>query len=282
MVPLTAVALTGYDVFLLSATRYSIGSATLCLIILLARQRMPPLRVLPWRRIIACGIAAGAFVTLATISILLSDPITISALFAAGPLVAALISRMDQHTRLSRPVMIGLVAAVSGGVLVALGQPGDLDLRGGEILIIVAMAVWTWYSMKTQQWLAPVGLTQLQITAITLVCATALLWLAYGAALALGIVALPAAWPRPIETGAMLWLSFGPTATAIALWNFANAKVGVTVATLTINLTPIFSVLIAVAFGYEPTMLQIVGGAVVLAGVVWMQFAMMRAPRIAT
>jgi drug/metabolite transporter (DMT)-like permease len=284
MVPLTAVALAGYDAYLLSAVRYTIAATLLSTLMILANRRMPPLRVLPWRRIVICGIAAGTFVTMATISIQLSDPITISALFATAPLIAVLMARMEQHARLTRPVVIGIVSAVGGGLLVAIGRPGaagetfGLEFRGGEIIVIVALAIWTWYSLKAQQWLAPLGLSQLQITALTLACAAALLWLAYGAMLAVGVIEPTLAIPPFRETAAMLWLSLGPTATAVLLWNYGNAKVGVTIATLMINLAPVFSVLIAMGFGYWPTPLQVIGGAMVLAGVVWMQLALMRRP----
>ena len=282
MVPLTAVALKGYDVYLLSAVRYTIGVGILMTVMLTFNRRIVNFRALPWRRIVVCGIAAGMFVTLATISISLSDPITISALFAAAPLIAVLMARMELHARLSLPIVIGLVASVAGGILVALGQPGasggafGLDLRGGEIIVVVALATWTWYSLKTQQWLAPIGLSQIQITALTLGCGTVLLWLVYFGALAIGEIEPTYAIPAAPQTIAMLWLAVGPTATAVLLWNFGNSKVGVTVATLTINLAPIFSVLIAMGFGFLPTLLQIVGGAIVLAGVVWMQYALMK------
>jgi drug/metabolite transporter (DMT)-like permease len=284
MVPLTAVALAGYDIYLLSAIRYTIGVAVLIGVMLLFDRRIAHFHRLPWRRIVICGIAAGMFVTLATISIALSDPITVSAMFAAAPLVAVLMARMEQHVSLSRPVVIGLVAAVVGGILVALGQPGaageefGLKLNGAEIIIIVAMAVWTWYSLKTQKWLAPTGLSQIQLTVLTLAFATLLLWIIYAGALAVGAIEPTYAVPALPQTLAMLWLAIGPTATAVLLWNYGNSKVGVTIATLMINLAPIFSVLIAMAFGYLPTLLQIVGGTIVLAGVVWMQVALMKRP----
>lgn len=276
MVPLTAVALQGYDAFLLSPTRYTIGTAVLFAILLMSRRRMPRLRHLPWGRVIACGIAAGAFVTLATVSLLLSDPISISAAFAVAPLIAVLMDRMETHSRISRPIVIGIVGAVGGGILVALGQGGEMRLRGGELLVFLGIAVWTWYSMKTQRWLAPLGLNQLQISALTLACGSAMLWIVWAVVLWIGIVEMPTALPPVDTTAAMLCLAFGPTATAICLWNYGNAKVGVTVATLMINTSPVFSVVIAIAFGYYPTLLQIIGGAIVLAGVVWMQVALTR------
>ncbi|MEX2201415.1 MAG: DMT family transporter [Dongiaceae bacterium] len=275
MVPVTALALEGYDAFLLSAIRYSCGAIILVTMVAITDPIARPLR-LPWRRIALCGMAAGLFVLMITVSLLFSDPITISALMAAAPLVAAIMARFDSGARIGWPVAVGIVAAVTGGVLVAMGQPGPLRLTGGETLVIFSMAVWTWYSLRTQDWLAPIGMTQLQISALSLAWGAILLWVAYAIALAFGIVSLPVEWPASKATASMIWLTLGPTAAAITLWNFANSRVGVIVATLTINLVPVFSVLIAVAFGFLPTPYQVIGGLTVLAGVVWMQFFQMR------
>ncbi|MEX0808770.1 MAG: DMT family transporter [Dongiaceae bacterium] len=279
MVPMTALALEGYDAFLLSAIRYSSGAIILLVVVVITNPIRRPMR-LPWLRIALCGMAAGTFVLMITVSLLFSDPITISALMAAAPLVAAIMARFDSGAQIGKPVVVGIVAAVTGGVLVAIGQPGPLRLTGGETLVILSMAVWTWYSLRTQDWLAPIGLTQLQISALSLAGGAILLWVAYAIALACGIISLPASWPTPKATASMIWLTLGPTAAAITLWNFANSRVGVVVATLTINLVPVFSVLIAMAFGFLPTPYQVIGGLTVLAGVVWMQiFQMRRAAR---
>jgi drug/metabolite transporter (DMT)-like permease len=279
MVPVTALALEGYDAFLLSGIRYSSGAIILLVVVGITNPIRRPMR-LPWLRIALCGMAAGTFVLMITISLLFSDPITISALMAAAPLVAAIMARFDSGSKIGWPVAVGIAAAVIGGVLVAIGQPGPLRLTGGETLVILSMAVWTWYSLRTQDWLAPIGLTQLQISALTLGGGAILLWIAYAIALACGSVSVPVEWPAPKATASMIWLTLGPTAAAITLWNFANSRVGVIVATLTINLVPVFSVMIAMAFGFLPTPYQVVGGLTVLAGVVWMQvFQMRRAAR---
>ncbi|MEX1108338.1 MAG: DMT family transporter [Dongiaceae bacterium] len=279
MVPVTALALEGYDAFLLSAIRYSCG-AIILLVVVGITDPIRRLMRLPWLRIALCGMAAGTFVLMITVSLLFSDPITISALMAAAALVAAIFARFDSGARIGWPVVVGIVAAVVGGILVAMGQPGPLRLTGGETLVVLSMAVWTWYSLRTQDWLAPIGLSQLQISALSLGWGAVLVWVAYAIALACGIISVPAEWPAFKATASMVWLTLGPTAAAITLWNFANARVGVIVATLTINLVPVVSVMIAMAFGFMPTPYQVIGGLTVLAGVVWMQiFQMRRAAR---
>jgi drug/metabolite transporter (DMT)-like permease len=60
---------------------------------------------------------------------------------------------------------------------------------------------------------------------------------------------------------------------ATLLWNYGVSRLGVTVATLQLNLEPVFAVLVGVALGAAAGWLQILGGLVVLAGVIWVQMA---------
>ena len=57
------------------------------------------------------------------------------------------------------------------------------------------------------------------------------------------------------------------------LWFFGCSRVGVPVASLFQNLMPIAAVLVSLLFGREPTWAQIVGGAIILAGVLYAQLA---------
>jgi len=57
----------------------------------------------------------------------------------------------------------------------------------------------------------------------------------------------------------------------VLLWNFGVRRLGIVVASIYLNLIPVISVLIAVALGYEARWEQLVGGALVLAGVAWSQ-----------
>jgi len=52
---------------------------------------------------------------------------------------------------------------------------------------------------------------------------------------------------------------------------------GVAVASLWINLVPLFAVLISMAYGFVPNGYQIAGGLVALSGVVYMQWRKMTA-----
>jgi drug/metabolite transporter (DMT)-like permease len=55
------------------------------------------------------------------------------------------------------------------------------------------------------------------------------------------------------------------------LWNVGVSRVGLPVASLHMNATPVFAVLTAALVGLPPTWLQIAGGVLVLGGIVYMQ-----------
>lgn len=67
------------------------------------------------------------------------------------------------------------------------------------------------------------------------------------------------------------------TAAGPVLWNVGVARLGVNAGMMWQNTVPVFAVLIAaIFFGVRPLPEQIVGGLVVMAGVLYMQWARMR------
>ena len=72
-----------------------------------------------------------------------------------------------------------------------MGAP--FDLRGGEIFIIASQACWSWYSITAQRWL--LGCSQIRITTMTTVTASATLIGVYLLASLLGAGRFPPAVP---------------------------------------------------------------------------------------
>jgi drug/metabolite transporter (DMT)-like permease len=68
-----------------------------------------------------------------------------------------------------------------------------------------------------------------------------------------------------------VWICVFGVAVAILLWNVGVSRVGLPVASLHMNATPVFAVLTAALVGLPPTWLQIAGGVLVLGGIVYMQ-----------
>ncbi|HWA42967.1 MAG TPA: DMT family transporter [Hypericibacter adhaerens] len=282
MVPGTASLLASVDPFFLAACRYLIAVPALALTLLLTERRRAWPSYLPWGHILLLGaIGMGGWATCLTLGVYFSDPITVTAISAAGPVVSAVLARSFDHRPLTRAAYIGMVLAVIGGLIVALFKPGQvlaLGFRGGEFIIIAGMSLWTLYSIKAQQWLSPLGLSQLRVTLLTAGAAAIGLWVIFVIALLLGFADAPTEMPSLRVLAELLWLGIGPTALGVVFWNMGVARLGVAISALYTNLSPVISVLLAVLFlGAETTGLQILGGLVVLAGVIWMQLYGLRA-----
>ncbi len=276
MVPLTAELFVAMDPLFFSAMRYPMGIASLVLLVLATERRFIHPAPLPVGRVLALGgFGMAGWATLYAIGIYLTDAITAAAVLATGPVVAALVGRVMTGEKLQARVMLGIALAVAGGIVVALGRDGAGGfggMRGGEIILVIALGCWTWYSTKAQVWLAPLGLSQVRLTLWTISGGCFWLVLIYLAAWAMGWAAPPAAPVGPKEWAMLLWIGFGGTGLAIWFWNYGASRLGTTIATVNINLVPVIAVLTAMLLGHMPTLLQVVGGALVLAGVAWVQF----------
>jgi drug/metabolite transporter (DMT)-like permease len=129
--------------------------------------------------------------------------------------------------------------------------------------------------MLAQRWFAP-DIPQIRRTWLaSLGC---LIWLipAWGLVWIAGIVGAPNLAPAP---DAVLWLvitSVLSTALGGVLWNLGVAHAGLAAGALWQNAVPVFGVLIAMLFGFAPTGGQVLGGAIVLAGVFTMQWRRLR------
>lgn len=273
MVPLTAVLLQDLPPFVIAAGRYSLAVFVLAAFIA-ARERTPVLPLgLPWGRILLLGGSIGCFATCYTFGIGYSGPIAAAAILAIQPVAAALMHWHATREPIGRRMLAAVTLAVLGGLLVAFGgQDAEASTaHGGEALLVIALFCWTWYSMKAQAWLAPLGIGQLRITLVSSGAAGLTLWLFYGVTASLGLQPLPAAFPAPAHLGMLLWLAVGPTAIAIFTWNYGTGRLGITAASLFLNLSPVFAALLGMALGAEPSWAELAGGAVAICGVLLLQ-----------
>lgn len=280
-VPITAELLQSVDPLLVAPARYALATPILLVFSWIVDRGKPWPRYLPWRRTLYLGASVALFVTLVAFGIYYSDPITAIAIFATAPVVALAMSWLADRRRLSNLHLLAVALAVAGGVIAAIYKPGSalkLGFRGGEFLLLAGIVAWTWYSMKAQAWLAPLGFTQIRLTFVTSLAA--LVWLAafYLAGLGLGLAAPPPASPSAGTITELVWMAFGPTALGVALWNYGNAIMGVAVSMLYVNLSPVVSVIISVLlFGADTTAMQMLGGLLVVAGVGLIQIHSLRA-----
>lgn len=287
MIPMTHALATKYlDPFFVSAIRYLIPAPLLIGMAFLFDRRSPFRAPLPWLTVLKLGAGMACFSIFYTIGIMLSDPVRAAIAMSCGPLVAALLTKLMLRVPLARGFWPAAICAVIGASLVALDavrpRAGSAEDTGyaGEALLVLAMASWSWYSIKVQAWLGPLGWSQMRITCLTSLAGGVLICALFAVLAGLQPMRLPAEMPSGIVLGMLAWVGIGGAGLAILFWNFGVSHVGVPVATLYTSLAPVFSVGVAAAFfGSNVTLQQIAGGMLILAGVVRMQWLQARAMR---
>lgn len=274
--PFVAVLLTHYDPFQLAALRFVVAAPVLILAYrLLNRGERPPTPPL-WRcLLLGCGVAG--FATLYTLGIRYSHPVTAAALIACSPLVAGFVAWLLHRVPPNRGLLMGGALAVLGGALASIDfSAAELGFRGGELLILMATVCWSWYSLTAQRWL--VSYSQLGLTMYSNVSATLVLLLIYLLTLGSGLATPGIRPPSGLEILMFLSISLGSLCIGTVFWNRGVRQVGVVVASMYLNLIPVIAVLVAMGFGVRPRTEQLLGGALVLAGVSLAQWWRIRQP----
>jgi len=275
MIPCVNAMVPRWDPFLLTSSRYAIAGPVFLLIVALVESRHGLGRAFAnWRLWLLGAVGVGLFGPLLIVGFAHTNPITAAVLSAMAPAINAAVAWIGFREPLDRSTLPAIGLAIAGGVIATydpVGADGPFALRGGEVLIVGATACWAWYSLMAQRWLA--GWSQLRITGMTIATGAVASVAIYVLAALLGLAPL---WPTvphsALDLGLFSWMTIGPVILGFFLWHYAVRKLGFVVASLFLNLTPVVAVLItAVAFAVYPTPQQLLGGALVLAGVLQSQ-----------
>jgi drug/metabolite transporter (DMT)-like permease len=268
VVPLMSHLLTKYDPVLLSVARNTLGAAVLVALVVwlepgaLTRSRVHP-RSLFW-----LGASLAAFSLLFVTGVAAVDIITAATLLGCQPVVAALLATALGDRQITLALWAATLAASAGALMVA-WSPGAFDAsgyQGGVILIGASLLAWAWYSIMAQRWLA--GRSQLHITAVTFTASAAIQI----------VVLLSAGWAKlislpPMPDGRDIALLGGVVLAGVVigpwLWNVGVRRAGVVLASVYMNLVPIFGIAIATAIGSHPTWPQLAGASLIVVGVAW-------------
>lgn len=255
----------GWDVFSLTVFRLVLGSIILCGMLLVREGRGAFLQPLPWLRIaILGGVGFGLFCIFITLGILYAGAIASAFVFTTSPIVTAFVARVAVGQRLGPGTLVGAALALAGGALVAL-KDGAVEIRGGEVFILACVTCFAWYSIMLPRWLP--GLSTLSAAAFTVSTGMLVTIPVSALALALGLAEFRIDLsPRSLLL--MVYLAVTSICFAVMLWNFGVRHVGATVGSMYSNLSPVFAAFIAMALGIYPTLMQVLGGLVILAGVI--------------
>jgi drug/metabolite transporter (DMT)-like permease len=271
-IPVLTELFQRWDPYFLAAIRYVLAVPVLIAVLMVLEPRGGLLRPLLEGRLWLLGLALGLFVPLYTLGIAHADPNTAAIFGATGPAVAAIVAWACFRLPFDRRMVPAILLAMAGGILATYdphAADGAFDLRGGEALILLATACWAWYSYAAQRWYG--HWSQLRISCLTMIPGTVVTVVVCLLAGAAGGATLPSAAPGALDSGLIAWMTLMAVVAGILGWNYGARHLGVVVASLFLNLVPVFAILIITAMGTPPTTTQLLGGALVLAGVLQSQ-----------
>lgn len=274
-IPVTAVLFRTFDPYFMSIWRVAIGTLALAAI-LVATQGWSALVIpIAWGRFALLGLTMSLFFLIYNVGLLYTNAITAAAVMVGSPIYAGLFLRVATGTPFDKGFWVAAPLTLVGGAIAVLGRAEaggqTLSLQGGEPLIALCIVFWTLYSMAAQRWFRPEE-SQLRRTYVGCLSAifwSSVIWLICRVA---GIAG-PANLAPPAEAVVLLvMIAVLATAVAGVTWNVGISRLGIAAGSLWQNAVPVFAVLISMAFGIHPTGQQILGGAIVMAGVAYMQW----------
>lgn len=266
-VPVLYVLADRWDPFTLNVVRYAIALAVFAAL-LRVLEAGPSLRpALTTGRSAALGGLMAGFGLLYTASAMLGDPVATAAVAAVMPLTASLVSWAVTGAAPTRRHMVALAVVLPAGALVTpVGAAGEGHPVLGVGLMLAAQATWALYSLLAQSWMP--GRSQLRRTAVSV--AASLPWYATAFALALtfGLTRPVEMPPMASDAVLILYVTLGPLATGVVLWNAAVARLGLPAAALYLNLVPVVGIVGAAVIGLWPGPLQVLGAAAMIAAMI--------------
>ena len=183
-----------------------------------------------------------------------------SLITAANPALIVVMAIVLLGERTTRLGWLGICLGLLGVLLVLtrgeLGRIFSLSINTGELLMIGAIVVWGFYTIIARRLdVPPIAATAVQvvIAAVTL------------APLALAMnVQFP---DTPAEGWSLAYIAIFPSLGAYLFWNLALKTTPPGTAGNYLNLMVVFTAVITVALGTPLTLVQVLGGLLVIAGV---------------
>lgn len=282
MIPGLNLLLHNWDPFFLAAARYAFAAPILLLFLLfLDGNRRTPVHVPMWRLWLLGAIGIGSFAPLFTIGVAHANPVTAAIIVSTGPAVGALVAWLFFRIPLDPAMIPAIVLAILGCALATYDPKAashGFEIRGGEFLMILGSVCWSWYSLAAQRWLE--GWSQLRIAAMTTSTGSVAAVAVYVVAGLLGAAYLPPALPSSWQDVAILaWIVLVLVTIGLIAWNHGVNRSGIVVALIYLNMTPVVAIAITALLGTPPRLFQIVGGALVIAGVLQSQLRRLRKAR---
>lgn len=179
---------------------------------------------------------------------------------SVSPAVIAIVAVVITREQLRSRAVVGLVLSLVGVVIVLVRLDGggiDLDLGPGTLFMFGAVVVWVAYTVLGRLLSAP----PVAATAVQSLIAT------------IGLVPVTLLLGDTRVDGGATWLGIAfialfPSVLSYLFWNLAVRGIGAARAGIYLNLVPFFAALLGLVVGETLTLMQVLGGILVVIGVV--------------
>lgn len=196
-----------------------------------------------------------------------TSPVNGALIMATNPLVTMLLARILLKEPVSTQQKVGGILAFIGVFLVITGGSWDairhLHFSAGDMLIMAGNICWALYGITGKGFVR--DSTSLQTTAYTMtIGAVMLMFIASRTPAPVPISSIPlTAW------AAIVFMALGMSVLGYIWWNEGAARIGIGRAALFFNLVPVVTLCISLVLGMAVTGVQIIGSALVIAGVLY-------------
>lgn len=288
MVPLMHELLHHYDALEIAVLRYAVAAPMLIAILVSPIGGRPPATgtmtgALP--RLLALGIlGVPAFAVCYTFGIYYAGPVQAPIVASAGPVIAVAVGWLLNRDVPDRTLLLGIAIAVPGTALAlsagnanAAAIESPLTLALGVVLVLLANVAWSLYSALARRWMD--GWPPIALTAATIAAGGILFAVVYLCAALAGLVRFPPPTPTSLDAGLFVFIAVFGICLGVVCWNAGVARLGLSLATLYINLTPIVAIGLAAALGAEVTLAHAAGAALVILGLGGAQLKRLRDAR---
>ena len=262
--PLTDVLLGTWHPLTLAATRIFGAGFILFLVSVLVQSNYVGWKNWPFKKACATAVVGLGLSTISmNFAFQYSNPINIAVIATTGPLVSAVMGMIRGEEQITIRLFFAIVMAIAGGILVSVSNlETELGFQGGEILMIIAVVLWVWFSR--------VSVTKLRV--IPAFPRMALMSLIAGIVISpflilielTGLTSMIPIWSG-MELLLPIVLIFG-VAFSMVFWMMSADRIGVTIAGMHGNAVPFYVVLIMIFFGGSVNSWQIIGAILVATG----------------
>jgi len=226
-----------------------------------------------WRRYALLGLLGiGLYNSMQYLALTTSSPLNVTLVASGVPVWMLLVGRLFYHVPVKGRQIGGAVLSIAGVLVVmcrgSLAELAALRLVAGDLIMIVATIVWSFYSWSLLQKNDVPTLRADWAAFLLAQVAYGVLW---SAALAGGEWALSTpqiVWSWPLAA-ALLYLAIGPAIIAMRCWGAGVQRAGPGISAFFINLTPLFTALLSAAFlGELPQLYHVAAFGLIVGGIV--------------